>query len=171
MKLAGSNVSTKYFQLQLEYREQRRIRVTVCNVPVQLNRNVLTAYLNAYSSVEEVMPVRVADGTAHRDYILNVCLNREGFQAIPHIITYKDQQMRVVVVSRQPLCWSCKQLGHLARFCSQMTPTNNINNNNNNKGKTTSPTTKPALEPGTIKTIQEKDGSKSPGKRNIQLKQ
>ena len=85
VKLAQSKVSTKYFQLQSEYRGQRRIQVTVCNVPVQLNGNVLAAYLSAYSSVEEVTPVRVADGIANKDYIFNVCLNREGFQVIPHI--------------------------------------------------------------------------------------
>ena len=52
---------------------------------------------------------------AHGDYILNVWLDREGFQAIPHIITYKDQQMMVVVEGKRLLCWSSKQLGHLAR--------------------------------------------------------
>ena len=153
MKLARSNVSTKYFQFQPQYRGQRRIRITV-----QLNEDVLTAYLSLYGSNEEVTPVRAVDGTAHEDYILNVCLNRESFQAIPHIIIYKHLQMMVVREGRWPLCWSCKQLGHLAKFCPQKTPTNNSNNNNDNyKEKTTSPTTKPALEPG--------DHQNNPGER------
>ena len=69
----------------------------MCKIPVQLNGDVLAAYLSAYGSVEEMAPVKAADGTAYADYHLNVCLNREGFQFIPHILHYKDQQMMVVV--------------------------------------------------------------------------
>ena len=54
---------------------------------------LVAAYLRKYSSIE-VTPVRVTDGTAHGDYILNVCLDEEGFQAIPHITAYKDQQIK-----------------------------------------------------------------------------
>ena len=36
-KLTTSNITTKYFRLQPEYRGQRRIKVTVCNVSMQLN--------------------------------------------------------------------------------------------------------------------------------------
>ena len=82
-------------------------------------------------------------------------MDREGFQAISHIIAYKDQQIMVVVEGRRPLCWSCKQLGHLARDSWQRavasniktttttttTTTNNNNNNNNEKAVNT-------LEPG-----------------------
>ena len=49
----------------------------------------------------------------------NVCLNREGFQSITHILTYNDQQMMVVVEGKRTHCWSCKILWHLARTCSQ----------------------------------------------------
>ena len=59
------------------------------------------------------------DGT--RECIMNMCLNREGFQAIPHIIAYKDQNMMVVVEGRRPLYWACKQIGHFARSCPQKT--------------------------------------------------
>ena len=81
MKLARSNVSAKYFWFQLEYKGRQKIRVTVCNEPMLLNGDVLAAYLSAYGSVEEVTPIRGTDGTAHGDYIFNVVLNREGFQA------------------------------------------------------------------------------------------
>ena len=54
IKLVGSNVSTKYFRLHPEYQRKHRIRVIVCNVPVQLNGDVLAAYLSAYGSVEEI---------------------------------------------------------------------------------------------------------------------
>ena len=46
VKLAGHNIATKYFLLQLEYRGKRNIQVIICNVPVQLNRDVLAAYLS-----------------------------------------------------------------------------------------------------------------------------
>ena len=108
VKLARSNISTKNFWLQLEYQWTRQIRVTMCNIPVQLNGDVLAAYLSKYGSVEEVIPVRATDRTAHGDNILNICLDREGIQVILHIIAYKDQQMIVDVEGRMPLCWSCK---------------------------------------------------------------
>ena len=43
VKLTRNNISTKYFRLQLEYWGKRRIRVTVCNVPIHLNGDVLAA--------------------------------------------------------------------------------------------------------------------------------
>ena len=85
VKLAGSNVSTKHFRLQPEYRGKRQIRITVCNVTLKLNGDVLAAYLSAQGSLEEV-----TDWTAHEDFVLNVCVDREGFQATLHILTYKD---------------------------------------------------------------------------------
>ena len=54
------------------------------------------------------------------------------------------------VEGRRPICWSCKQLGHLARTCPQKTPSNNSNNNNNNNNneKNTSSTINTTLESG-----------------------
>ena len=79
MKLAGINVTTKHFRFQPEYKGTKRIKVTVCNIPVQLNGDVLAAYMNAYGSVEAVTAVCSADGTAHGDFVLDICLNRAGF--------------------------------------------------------------------------------------------
>ena len=80
------------------------------------------------------------------DFVLNICLNSEGFQALPHILTNRDQQMMVIVEGRRPCCWFWKQLGHLSRICPQKS-TINSSNSNINPGKTTCPTTNPALEP------------------------
>ena len=55
-KLAGNNITTKYFRLQPEYRRKQAIRVTVYNVPIQLNGDVLAAYLSKYGCVEAVTP-------------------------------------------------------------------------------------------------------------------
>ena len=117
----------------------------MCNVPVQINGDVLAAYLSRYSSVEEVLPVWTTDRTAHSDYILNICLDREGFQAISHVIAYEDQQMMVVVKGEGLLCWSCKQVRHLARSCLQKAATSNntttihttLTNNNQEKASNT----------------------------------
>ena len=45
------------------------------------------AYMSACGSVEKVTTVRSAKGTAHGDFVLNISLNRKGFQAIFHIGT------------------------------------------------------------------------------------
>ena len=42
-----------------------------------------------------------ADGTTQGDFILGI--NREGFQAIPYILTYQNQQMMVVIEGRKLL--------------------------------------------------------------------
>ncbi len=69
--------------------------------------------------MEAVTPLKTSDETIHSDYILKVCLNREGFQAILHMICYEQQQMMVVIKGRRTLYWACKQLGHIARTCPQ----------------------------------------------------
>ena len=151
MKMAGSNVTKKHFRLQPEYKGTRQIRVTVCSFPIQFNRDVLAAYMSAYGSVEELTAVHLADRMTHGDFVLNICLNREGFQAISHMLTCRDQQIMVVVEGRRLLCWSCKQLGHLSRVCPQKA---NINSNNNtniysniNNNKNTCQTSNPAPVP------------------------
>ena len=53
----------------------------------------------------------------------------------------------VVVGGREPLRWSSKQLGYLAKISPQKTPANNNNNNKNNNDKTTCSTTNCTLEP------------------------
>ena len=57
-------------------------------------------------------------GTAYGDYTFRSCLTREGFQAIPETIISRERQMMVVVEGRRPRCWGCRQLGHIAKFCS-----------------------------------------------------
>ena len=82
-KLAGSNISSKYNRLQPEYKGHRKIRVTVCNVPIQLNGDVLAAYLSEYGDIEEITTSKSSSGTAHGDYVVTMSLDRKGFQAIP----------------------------------------------------------------------------------------
>ena len=124
-KLAGSNITTKFFWFQLEYRGQRGIKVTTCNVYMQrlhaTKRDVPTAYLSKYGGVEDVIQIRSTSGTTYGDYSFIMYVDRGGFQAIPHTISYKDQTMIVVV-----------ELGHFAQSCPQKT--------------TTSTTTKTAVE-------------------------
>ena len=77
-KLAGDNVTSKYFRLQPEYLGRRRIKITVCNVPIQLNEEVLAAFLSTYGDIEEVTKAKSPNGTAHGDYLFTVCLDRGG---------------------------------------------------------------------------------------------
>ena len=118
-RVAANNIVTKFFRLQPEYMGTHRIRVTVCNVLAFITGEVLGSFLSAYGRVEEVNLLRSSAGTVYGDYMFRLCLTREGFQAIPEIITNRDRQMMVVVEGRQPRCWSCKQLGHIAKFCPQ----------------------------------------------------
>ena len=70
-KLAGGNITTRFFRLQLEYRSKRRIKVTVCNVSMKLSEDILDAYLSLYGSVEQVTQIRSNSGTAFGYYFFH----------------------------------------------------------------------------------------------------
>ena len=94
VKLAGDNITSKHFRLLPEYLGQRRIKVTVYNVPIQINGEVLAAFLCEHGEVEEVIKAKTSSGTAHGDYFFTMCFNRKGFQAIPHTPEYENQTRR-----------------------------------------------------------------------------
>ena len=118
-KIAGSNIMTKFFRLQLKYMGARRVRVTVCNIPAFLTGEILASFLSAYGCVQDVSQLQSAVGTAYGDYVFRTCLTRDGFQAIPDTILSQERQMMVVVEGRRTHCWKCKQIGHLAKTCPQ----------------------------------------------------
>ncbi len=124
-KLAGESVNSKYFRLQPEYMGRRRIKITICNVPIQLNEEVLAAFLTIHGDIENIEKCKSANGTAHGDYIFTMCLDRGGFTAIPHVLEYEHQVMTVIVEGRKPQCWNCKQLGHFSKSCPQKTTKTN----------------------------------------------
>ena len=150
-KMAGENVTSKYFRLQPEYMGRRKIRITVCNVPIQLNEEVLAAYLVKYREIEEITKPKSINGTAHGDYIFTMCLDRGGFTAVPHIIEYENQVMTVVVEGRKPQCWNCKQLGHFSKSCPQKTTKSTTPATTT--ANTTTTTTIAAAAAATTKTI------------------
>ena len=98
VKAASTTITTKFFRLQPEYIGTRRVRVTVCNVPAFITGEVLVAFLSKFGRVEESNLLRSAAGTACGDHVFRICLDREGFQAIPEVITRRERQMVVVVV-------------------------------------------------------------------------
>ena len=118
-KLAANNITTKYFRLQPEYRGTRRLRVTICNVSAHITGEVLATYLSSYGQVEEYNLLRSPAGTAYGDYAFRLCLTRDGFKAIPETLISGDRQMIVMVEGRRPRCWSCKQIGHISKFCPE----------------------------------------------------
>ena len=63
-KTAKSNIMTKNFRLQPEYKGTRRLRVTICNVPVYITGEVLALYLSAFE-VKEFNLVRSPAGTTN----------------------------------------------------------------------------------------------------------
>ena len=76
-KLAGENITSKYFRLQPEYLGRQRIKITVYNVPIQLNEEVLAAYLSNYREIEDVTKAKSNNGTAPGDYLFT-CAETEG---------------------------------------------------------------------------------------------
>ena len=130
--MAGDNVTSKYFRLQPKYLGRRRIKITVCNVPIQLNEEVLAAFLSTYGDIEEVTKAKSPNRTVHGDYLFTMCLDRGGFMAILHTVDYESQVMTVVVEGRKPQCWNCKQLGHFSKSCPQKTTKTTTTDNNNN---------------------------------------
>ena len=153
-KVAESDVITKNFRLQPEYKGARRLRVTVCNVPAIITGEVLAAFLSAYGHVEEFNLLRSPAGTAYGDYAFRLCLTRDGFKAIPETLICGDRQMMVMVEGRRPRCWGCKQIGHIAKFCPQR-PENKASTSTT----TTTTTTKDAAAP----TITKEAEAKGPG--------
>ena len=76
--LPSEELAVKFFRQQLEYLGRRRIKVTECNVPIQINGEVLAAFLSEYGDVEDVTKAKSTNGTAHGDYFFTMCLNRGG---------------------------------------------------------------------------------------------
>ena len=119
--MVGNDISSKYYRLQPEYKDHRKIRVTMCNVPIQLNGDVLAAYLSEYGDIEDIITSKSSSGTVHGDYVVTISLNRKGFQTILQTLNYEEQTMMVAIEGRNPQCWFCKQLGHSSRSCPQKT--------------------------------------------------
>ena len=151
-KTAETDIITKHFRLQPEYKGTCRLRVTVCNVLAIITREVLAAYLSAYGHVEEFNLLRSPAGTAYRDYAFWLCLTRDGFKAIPETLICGDRQMMVMVEGRCPRCWGCKQVEHIAKFCPQRPE---------NKEKASTTTTKDAA--ATTIIINKEAEAKGPG--------
>ena len=116
---------------------KRIIKVTVCNVPIQLSGDVLAVFLSDFRDIEDFSMIKSSSGMAHGDYSFTMCLNRVGgSRQYPHTLDYEDQVMMVVVEGRRLQCWHCKQLGHFSRSFPQKTTNNNnttvIASNNSN---------------------------------------
>ena len=120
-KAAATNIMTKNFRLQPEYKGTRRLHVTICNIPAYITGDFLASYLSPYGKVEEINLLRSPAGTAYGDYMFRLCLKRDGFKAIPENLISGDRQMMLTVEGKRPRCWGCKQIGHIAKFCTQKT--------------------------------------------------
>ena len=149
-KFAASNITTKHFRLQPEYKGTRRLGVTICNVPAHITGEVLAAYLSAYGQVEEFNLLRSPAGTAYGDYTFRLCLTRDGFKAIPESLISGDRQMMVMVEGRRPRCWSCKQIGHIAKFCPDKPENTAATTTTASTATTTISKTAEAQDPGQV---------------------
>ena len=136
---------------------------------MELNGDVIAAYLSSYGGVEDYTQITSAHGTAYGDFPFTMVLDRGGFNAIPHTISYKDTTMTIIVEGRKPLCWNCKQLGHFSRSCPQKAtiatnkPTTTANDTTNTNVKTTTTTTTTANEKAKTNTDTEVQPNKEEG--------
>ena len=69
-KVAESDVITKNFRLQPEYKGTRRLRVTVCNVPAIITGEVLAAYPKRLRTRRGIQPPQIPG----RDSLRGLCL-------------------------------------------------------------------------------------------------
>ena len=60
-KWATNNIMMKFFRLQPEYKGKRQI--TVCNVSMQLNGDVLATFLSSFGGVENYTLITSVNGT------------------------------------------------------------------------------------------------------------
>ena len=96
-----------------------RVKVTFSNVPASLPDHVLASFLSKYGSVEG----RQLNSRPYWRYgqglLFPHLFEEEGVHInARHKKTNNDWQIRVVLERRKPLCWSCRQQGHLAVHCS-----------------------------------------------------
>ena len=126
VKLAGNNITSKYLRLQAEYMGRRRIKVTVCNVPIQLSGDAIAAFLTEYGGVD-VVKAKSTNGTAHGDCYFTIC-------GVPVDATYpRLRKSNDDVEGKKPQCWKCKHLGALFQnLSSEDHQTNIIDINFNN---------------------------------------
>ena len=47
---------------------KKQIKVTMCNVPIEINGEVLAAFLSNYGDAEDVITAKSTNRTAHGDY-------------------------------------------------------------------------------------------------------
>ena len=170
-KFAASNITTKHFRLQPEYKGTRRLVVTICNVPAHITGEVLAAYLSAYGQVEEFHLLRYPAGTAYGDYTFRLCLTRDGFKAIPETLISGDRQMIVMVEGRRPRCWSCKTIDHIAKFCPEKPENVATTTTASTATTTTISKTAEAQDPGQLKTNDQESWSEVTWKRRGSPKQ
>ena len=93
-KLATNNITTKFLWLQLEYKGKRRIKVIVCNVSMQLNRDVLTGFLSSFGSVEDHTFITSVNGTAYGNYVFTVILDIPRHPIYHNIPRHHDDSSR-----------------------------------------------------------------------------
>ena len=169
-KFAASNITTKHFRLQPEYKGTRRLGVAICNIPAHITGEVLAAYLSAYGQVEEFHLLRSPAGTAYGDYTFRLCLKRDGFKVIPETLISGDRQMIVMVEGQRPRCWSCKTIGHIAKFCPEK-PGNVATTTASTATTTTTNKTAEAQDPDQLKTNDQEGWSEVTRKRRGSPKQ
>ena len=69
MKLAGKIRTTKFYKLQPKYMGAKQIKVTVCNVPINLPEQMLTSFLSTFGHIEDVLPLQANSSTISSDFI------------------------------------------------------------------------------------------------------
>ena len=67
---------------------EKQIKVTVCNVPINLLEQMLASFLSAYGHIKDISPLQANSSTANSDFTFLIRLKWEGFSAISDINSF-----------------------------------------------------------------------------------
>lgn len=104
-KQAGSILTTKAAQFQMEYTGTCRTKMTIDGVPMDISEDRVESFLSHYGRVQEVSAVVSKSGIASGDFVFQVTLTHQSFGKTPNILLCKGRRMLVVAEVRKPYFW------------------------------------------------------------------